>query len=203
METAIQTANQITIKDGVAVIDGRQIYIGYGESENIAILQIRHTWNVKKGHCCSGIHKKQEDTGVEDVKFKVINGTPASGSAEDPAINNMDIRTGVSVSQKPFCRVRLNGTAIEGIDSMMNVGNMNSLSVMLVASEPMTLEAGQTKPLTIKYKCPKTPKVAIAQADGGAPFECAVSSWGQEHATVAVKSTEKLTNRKVRLIILY
>lgn len=201
METAIQTANQITVKDGVAVIDGRQVYIGYGESENIAIQS--GTQGMLRRDIVVLEYTRNEDTGVEDVKFKVINGTPASGSAEDPAINNMDIRTGVSVSQKPFCRVRLNGTAIEGIDSMMNVANMNSLSVMLAASEPMTLEAGQTKPLTIKYKCPKTPKVAIAQADGGAPFECAVSSWGQEQATVAVKSTEKLTNRKVRLIILY
>lgn len=116
---------------------------------------------------------------------------------------NKDIRTGVSVSQKPFCRVRLNGTAIEGIDKMIDVADVNSLNIMLVASESMTLEAGETKPLTIKYKCPKTPKVVIAQADGGAPFECAVSSWGQEQATVAAKSTEKLTSRKVRLIILY
>ena len=76
-------------------------------------------------------YTRDEDTGVEDVQFKVVTGTPASGSAEDPAINNMDIRTGVSVSQKPFCRVRLNGTAIEGIDSMVEVANMNSLSVML------------------------------------------------------------------------
>ena len=61
-------------------------------------------------------YTRNEDTGVEDVQFKVVAETP-SGSAEDPAINNMDIRTGVSVSQKPFCRVRLNGTAIEGVGS--------------------------------------------------------------------------------------
>lgn len=201
METAIQTANQITIKDGVAVIDGRQIYIGYGESENIAIQS--GTQGMARRDIVVLEYTRNEDTGVEDVQFKVVTGTPTSGSAEDPAINNMDIRTGVSVSQKPFCRVRVNGTAIEGVDRMIDIADVNALNIMLVASESVTLEAGTAKALTIKYKCPKEPKVVIAQADGGAPFECSVSSWGKEQATVGVKSTEKLTNRKVRLIIFY
>ena len=37
MQVEIQTVNQITVKDGTGVFDGRQVYIGYGESENIAI----------------------------------------------------------------------------------------------------------------------------------------------------------------------
>lgn len=119
METAIQTANQITIKDGVAVIDGRQIYIGYGESENIAIQS--GTQGMARRDIVVLEYTRNEDTGVEEVHFKVVTGTPTSGSAEDPAINNMDIRTGVSVSQKPFCRVRVNGTAIEGVDSLVQV----------------------------------------------------------------------------------
>lgn len=117
METTIQTANQITVKDGVAVIDGRQVYIAYGESENISIQS--GTQGMLRRDIVVLEYTRDEDAGVEDVKFKVINGTPASGSAKDPAINNMDIRTGVSVSQKPFCRVRLNGTAIEGVDSLV------------------------------------------------------------------------------------
>lgn len=123
METAIQTANQITIKDGVAVIDGRQVYIGYGESENIAIQS--GTQGMLRRDIVVLEYTRNEDTGVEDVQFKVVAGTPSSGSAEDPAINNMDIRTGVSVSQKPFCRIRLNGTAIEGVDSFVQIKELS------------------------------------------------------------------------------
>lgn len=123
METAIQTANQITIKDGVAVMDGRQIYIGYGESENISIQS--GTQGMLRRDIVVLEYTRNEDTGVEDVQFKVVAGTPASGSAEDPAINNMDIRTGVSVSQKPFCRIRLNGTAIEGVDSLVQLKELS------------------------------------------------------------------------------
>ena len=124
METAIQTANQITVKDGVAVIDGRQVYIGYGESENIAIQSGTH------GKLRRDIvvleYKKEETSGVETVQFKVITGTPADSDAKDPSVQDMDIRTGVFTSQKPFCRVRLNGTAIEGVDTLIPVKEFKS-----------------------------------------------------------------------------
>ena len=117
MEVEIQTANQITVKDGVAVVDGRQVYIGYGESENIAIesgtqAMLRHDIVVIK-------YNKIEETGIESVIFEVIQGTPVSENPQDPSIADMDIRTGVFTSQKAFCRVRINGTAIEGIDMLL------------------------------------------------------------------------------------
>lgn len=119
MEIAIQTANQITVKDGVAVFDGRQVYIAYGESENIAIQS--GTQGMQRRDIVVLEYKRNEGSGVESVQFKVINGTPAASGAKDPSVQDMDIRTGVTVSQKPFCRVRLNGTAIEGVDALVQV----------------------------------------------------------------------------------
>lgn len=119
METAIQTANQITVKDGVAVFDGREVYIGYGETENIAITS--GTQGMLRRDIVVVEYTREEETGIESVQFKVINGTPAASNAKDPSVQDMDIRTGVFVSQKPFCRVRLNGTAIEGVDSLVSV----------------------------------------------------------------------------------
>lgn len=124
METAIQTANQITVKDGVAVIDGRQVYIGYGESENIAIQS--GTQGKLRRDIVVLEYKKEEVSGVEMVQFKVITGTPADSDAKDPSVQDMDIRTGVFTSQKPFCRVRLNGTAIEGVDTLIPVKEFKS-----------------------------------------------------------------------------
>lgn len=124
METAIQTANQITVKDGVAVIDGRQVYIGYGESENIAIQS--GTQGKLRRDIVVLEYKKEEVSGVETVQFKVITGTPADSDAKDPSVQDMDIRTGVFTSQKPFCRVRLNGTAIEGVDALVQVKEIKS-----------------------------------------------------------------------------
>lgn len=119
MEVEIQTANQITVKDGTAVIDGRQIYIGYGDSENIAIES--GTQAMLRNDIVAIKYNKIEESGVESVGFEVIQGTPVSSDPVDPSYSDMDIRTGVFVSQKPFCRVRINGTAIEGIDMLMEV----------------------------------------------------------------------------------
>lgn len=118
METAIQTANQITVKDGVAVIDGRQVYIGYGESENI-VIQSGTQGMLRRDIVVLEYNK--DESGVESVAFKVITGEPKASDAVDPSVENTDIRTGVSTSQKPFCRVRLNGTAIEGVDALIPV----------------------------------------------------------------------------------
>lgn len=117
MAVSIQTANQITVKDGVAVFDGREVYIGYGESENITIQS--GTQGMKRKDIVVVKYTRDEETGVEEVAFEVINGLPSASSATDPVYQNTDIRTGVFTSQKPFCRVRLNGTAIEGIDMLV------------------------------------------------------------------------------------
>ena len=119
MAVEIQTANQITVKDGLGVFDGREVYIGYGESENIAIQS--GTQAMLRNDIVVVEYTKEEETGVESVALKVIAGTPAASAPKDPAYENMDIRTGVFKSQKPFCRVRLNGTAIEGIDMLAGV----------------------------------------------------------------------------------
>lgn len=117
MEVNIQTANQITVSDGVAVFDGREFYISYGTSENVTIKS--GTQGMLRNDIVCVQYNRDESTGVESAEFVVVEGTPVSENPQDPAYSNLDIRTGVFMSQKPFCRVRLNGTAIEGIDMLV------------------------------------------------------------------------------------
>ena len=140
MAVEIQTANQITVKDGVAVFDGRQIYIGYGESENVAIesgtqAMLRNDIVVVK-------YIKNEETGVESVTFEAITGVPAASDPVDPSYQDMDIRTGVFTSQKAFCRVRLNGVAIEGIDMLVDVKEINDHAFAAPANNLTTATPG-------------------------------------------------------------
>lgn len=117
METEIQTANQITVADGVVVFDGIEFHIGYGQSENVAITS--GTQGMMRNDIVCIQYSKDESSGIESAEFVTIAGTPAASDPQDPAYSNLDIRTGVFMSQKPFCRVRLNGTAIEGIDMLV------------------------------------------------------------------------------------
>ena len=78
MAVSIQTANQITVKDGVAVFDGREVYIGYGESENITIQS--GTQGMQRRDIVVVKYTRNEETGVEEVAFEVVNGLPASSN---------------------------------------------------------------------------------------------------------------------------
>ena len=119
LEASIQTANRITIKDGVAVFDGREVYIGYGKNETVNITS--GTQGMKRYDIIAVVYEKDARTGVEKVTLKVITGTPNTMHPSDPQINNLDIRTGVLKSEKPLYRVCLNGTAIESIDRLVEV----------------------------------------------------------------------------------
>ncbi len=119
MAVEIQTANRITVKDGVAVLDGREVYIGYGKNEAVNLTS--GTQGMKRHDIVVVEYKKEERSGVESVALKVVLGTPNATKATDPIVKDVDIRTGTSHSEKPFCRVRLNGTAIEGIDMLVEV----------------------------------------------------------------------------------
>lgn len=129
MKVNIQTANQITVADGVAVYDGREIHIPYGTSENVAITS--GTQGMMRNDIVCLQYNRDESSGVESVEFVTIAGTPAASDPKDPSYSNLDIRTGVFMSQKPFCRVRLNGTAIEGIDMLVDVYDTGWIQMQL------------------------------------------------------------------------
>lgn len=119
LEASIQTANRITIKDGVAVFDGREVYVAYGKNETVNITS--GTQDMKRYDIIAVVYEKDARTGVEKVTLKVITGTPNTMHPSDPQVNDLDIRTGILKSEKPLYRVRLNGTAIEGIDRLVEI----------------------------------------------------------------------------------
>ena len=119
LEASIQTANRITIKDGVAVFDGREVYVAYGKNETVNITSGMQ--DMKRYDIIAVVYEKDARTGVEKVTLKVITGTPNTMHPSDPQVNDLDIRTGILKSEKPLYRVRLNGTAIEGIDALVEI----------------------------------------------------------------------------------
>lgn len=179
METAIQTANQITVKDGVAVIDGRQVYIGYGESENI-VIQSGTQGMLRRDIVVLEYNK--DESGVESVAFKVITGEPKASGAVDPSVENTDIRTGVSTSQKPFCRVRLNGTAIEGVDALIPVREFKPHAFEDTVKDFTATETGHIPDATLTKKL----KDDVNELNGKA----AIKTYTSE--TLNLKSTTKL-----------
>ncbi len=170
MQVEIQTANQITVKDGTGVFDGRQVYIGYGESENIAIES--GTQEMLRNDIVVIEYTKDESTGVESAAFKVIAGTPAASDPADPSYQDMDIRTGVFVSQKPFCRVRLNGVAIEGVDMLVEVKEFAAHAFQPPAANLTTTKPGQALDATMG----KELKEGFDQLNSRITYKCIIDN---------------------------
>lgn len=118
MSVAIQTANQISVNDGVAIFDGREFYIEHGDSVNVAIAS--GTQGKMRNDIVYVEYSRDASTGVEMGALKVAEGAPAETNPVDPNITDMDIRTGVLLSQKKFCRVRIVGTSIVGVDMLVD-----------------------------------------------------------------------------------
>lgn len=162
LEASIQTANRITIKDGVAVFNGREVYIGYGKNETVNITS--GTQGMKRYDIIAVVYEKDARTGVEKVTLKAITGTPNTMHPSDPQVNDLDIRTGILKSEKPLHRVRLNGTAIEGIDTLVEIKGFkkhnfaNPIKTLTETREGYALDATMGKELKkqIDAKCATT-----------------------------------------------
>ena len=159
LEASIQTANRITIKDGVAVFDGREVYVAYGKNETVNITS--GTQGMKRYDIIAVVYEKDARTGVEKVTLKAITGTPNTMHPSDPQVNDLDIRTGILKSEKPLYRVRLNGTAIEGIDALVEIKGFkkhnfaNPIKTLTETREGYALDATMGKELKkqIDDKC--------------------------------------------------
>lgn len=159
LEASIQTANRITIKDGVAVFDGREVYVAYGKNETVNITS--GTQGMKRYDIIAVVYEKDARTEVEKVTLKVITGTPNTMHPSDPQVNDLDIRTGVLKSEKPLYRVCLNGTAIESIDRLVELKRFQKhvfsppVKILNVPGEGFALDAIVAKELKkmIDAKC--------------------------------------------------
>ena len=162
LEASIQTANEIVIKDGVAMFDGREVYVAYGKNETVNI--VSGTQGMKRNDIIVVKYERELGTKIEKVTLKVINGTPDRVSPSDPKVSDIDIRTGASVSEKPLYRVRLNGTAIEGIDRLVEIKGFKKhnfadpVKSLAEAKEGYALDATMGKELKkqVDAKCVST-----------------------------------------------
>ena len=74
MEVEIQTANRITIKDGVAVFDGREVYIGYGKNEAVNLTS--GTQGMKRHDIVVVEYKKRRKKRYRKCRFESGSGNP-------------------------------------------------------------------------------------------------------------------------------
>lgn len=118
----IQSNNKIKINDGSALVNGRHVRIASGDSELITINNGSHGLNRKD---IIVIRYQKEPTGIESVKFLVIQGEETSLEAKVPSYTKGNILTGSTVVDFPLYEVSLTGINITEIKKLFEVIGTN------------------------------------------------------------------------------
>lgn len=132
----IVSNNQVNIKDGVYVIQGKRGWIRPGTVEQCTI-DTGNNGQYRNDLICIK-YTKNAQSKVEEFSVEVVKGTPGAAGT-DPTYTTGDINDGALESYAPIYRVRLNGINIIGvdlvaskIDSLLDtakkIGNLNELT---------------------------------------------------------------------------
>lgn len=119
---SIVSNNEIDIKDGVYVIQGRR---GYIEKGTLEVCRIENgNQSLKRNDLIVIEYSKDQSTLVESFKLKTIKGA-ADTDAVDPETVYGNIRNGAILHQMPLYRVRIEGLNIVAVEQMFKLCEEN------------------------------------------------------------------------------
>lgn len=111
--------NEIRIKDGIFLTQGRRGVIKKGTSESCVIENGTQAEN--RNDLIVIEYAKDSSTLVESHTLKVIKGTPG-GTATDPTVVTGDIAAGAVLHQMPLYRVKLEGLTVTAVEKVFTTG---------------------------------------------------------------------------------
>lgn len=119
-ESELVSNNLLKIRDGAALIQGRQFVIPSGQSDEITIEN--GTQGEKRTDLIVARYTKNNDTKVEEVMPVYIKGTP---SASDPVLPDYntdgDIRAGDLTADMPLYALDLEGINVVAVRPLFNI----------------------------------------------------------------------------------
>ena len=111
----VVSANLIRIKDGIALLQGRN-YVIY-PSETVDVTIDNGTQGTKRNDII--VVEFERTSSKETITIKVVKGTPvSSGNAADPALTQQDTLASGTKYQLPLYRVRLDGINISAVNDL-------------------------------------------------------------------------------------
>lgn len=136
--------NEIRIKDGMFITQGRRGYIKKGTTE---VCQIDNGAQTGKRNDLIVIeYAKDLSTQVESHVIRVLKGIPGA-EASDPEITTGSIPDGAILHQMPLYRVKIEGLSVAAVEQMFEFGSVAAETVNpMLATEPgFAADAYQTK----------------------------------------------------------
>ena len=111
--------NEIKVRDGVLVIQGCTAVIKKNTYDPVTIAN--GSQGMKRIDLIVARYNKNEETKIEEVTLKVIQGTPNASAAAVPTYKTGDIQSGDLVADMPLYKVTLDGLNVTSVDKMFTV----------------------------------------------------------------------------------
>ena len=111
--------NEIKIRDGVLVIQGCAAVIKKNTYDPVTIAN--GSQGMKRIDLIVARYNKNEETKIEEVTRKVIQGTPNASTAAVPTYKTGDIQSGDLGADMPLYKVTLDGLNVTSVDKMFMV----------------------------------------------------------------------------------
>ena len=111
--------NEIKVRDGVLVIQGCTAVIKKNTYDPVTIAN--GSQGMKRIDLIVARYNKNEETKIEEVTLKVIQGTPNASTAAVPPYKTGDIQSGDLVADMPLYKVTLDGLNVTSVDKMFTV----------------------------------------------------------------------------------
>lgn len=139
--------NEIKIRDGVLVIQGCTAVIKKNTYDPVTIAN--GSQGMKRIDLIVARYNKNEETKIEEVTLKVIQGTPNASTAAVPTYKTGDIQSGDLVADMPLYKVTLDGLNVTSVDKMFTViptlpelsSNLTKTNTVLENRKPIIIDS--------------------------------------------------------------
>ena len=119
LATELVSNNEIKVRDGVLVIQGCTAVIKKNTYDPVTIAN--GSQGMIRIDLIVARYNKNEETKIEEVMLKVIQGTPNASTAAVPTYKTGDIQSGDLVADMPLYKVTLDGLNVTSVDKMFTV----------------------------------------------------------------------------------
>ena len=139
--------NEIKVRDGVLVIQGCTAVIKKNTYDSVTIAN--GSQGMKRIDLIVARYNKNEETKIEEVMLKVIQGTPNASTAAVPTYKTGDIQSGDLVADMPLYKVTLDGLNVTSVDKMFTViptlpelsSNLTKTNTVLENRKPIFIDS--------------------------------------------------------------
>lgn len=120
LEAQIQSNNQIRIRSGIGVFQGRAFWVQPGSYDEVTINNGNQGEN--RIDLIVARYVKNPETAVESINWQVIQGTPTTGMPIVPPYIKGNIDGGDNTADLPLYKVTINGITIKSVEAQFTPG---------------------------------------------------------------------------------